>query len=83
MPMLRTYAKPVEDTVTVKVPREYAACSFQVILVPCNTEPKPEVANDIHIFDKLHSDWGGTGGIDEISASLRASRHTNRTSPVW
>ena len=47
--------------------------SLQVILVPCNAKPKHETANNIHVFDALHSDWGGPGSVDEIAASLRES----------
>ena len=83
MPMLRTYAQPINDTVMVKIPREYASYSFQVILVPCNVTPRPDPTEDIHIFDSLHTDWGGTGSATEIAAAIRSSRHTDRHSVSW
>ena len=83
MPLLRTYAEPVNDTVMVKIPKEYASYSFQVILVPCNVTPRSNAAADIHIFDSLHTDWGGTGSASEIADSIRSARHTNRQSELW
>ena len=83
MPMLRTYADPVNDTVTVKIPKEYATYSFQVILVPCNVNPRPSASADIHVFDSLHTDWGGAGSAEEIAASIRDSRHTDRQNVSW
>jgi hypothetical protein len=83
MPMLRTYAEPIEDMVTVKIPREYMSYSFQVILVPCNVKPAANSAADIHIFDSLHSDWGGNGSADDIAASIRDARHTERTARTF
>ncbi len=83
MPLLRTYAEPVEDTVTVRIPKEYTSYSFQVILVPCNERPSAKPSNDIHIFDSLHSDWGGSGNADEIAAALRRSRNVDRVAPTW
>ena len=83
MPMLRTYAQPINDTVMLKIPREYASYSFQVILVPCNVTPRPDPTEDIHIFDSLHTDWGGTGSATEIAAAIRSSRHTDRHRVSW
>ena len=83
MPMLRTYAQPVNDMVMVKIPREYASYSFQVILVPCNATPRSGHTEDIHIFDSLHTDWGGTGSATEIADSIRSSRHIDRHSVTW
>ncbi len=83
MPMLRTYASPVDNRVTVTIPKEYAAYSFQVILVPCNATPVRAAKNDIHIFDSLHSDWGGDGTPTEIAEELRAARRTDRLAPDW
>lgn len=83
MPMIRTYAEPVEDTVTVKIPREYSSYSFEVILVPCNVRPNLTSERDIHFFDSLHADWGGDGSAEEIASSIRASRQVNRLTPDW
>lgn len=83
MPTLRTYARPIDDTVMVKIPKEYASYSFQVILVPCRTPPSTTKATDIHIFDTLHSDWGGEGSADEIAESIRCARTVDRSAPTW
>lgn len=83
MPALRTYAKPVNDMLTVKIPREYASYSFQVILVPCGVKPERKTSVDIHIFDALHSDWGGNGTAEEIAESIRASRRVARQTATW
>ena len=34
MPTIRTFATPVNDCVTVRMPREYSSYSFEVLLVP-------------------------------------------------
>ena len=34
MPTIRTFARPVNDSVTVQIPREYRSYSFKVLLVP-------------------------------------------------
>ena len=34
MPSIRTFADPVEDCVTVRIPKEYRMYSFEVVLVP-------------------------------------------------
>ena len=83
MPLLRTYAEPVNDTVMVKIPKEYASFSFQVILVPCNVTPRPNATADVHVFDSLHTDWGGSGSAAEIADSIRSARHTDRKSASW
>ena len=38
---------------------------------------------DIHIFDTLHSDWGGEGSADEIAESIRSTRSVDRSAPTW
>ena len=83
MPALRTYARPVDDMVMVKIPKEYAAYSFQVILVPCSVKPECTPSPDIHVFDALHSDWGGEGSADAIAESIRASRRVERLTATW
>ena len=85
MPTFRTYAKPTDDTVLVRIPKEYASYSFQVILVPCRITHahSDSVAADIHIFDTLHSDWGGEGSADEIAESIRGTRSIDRSAPTW
>lgn len=34
MPAIRTFAEPVNDTLTVRIPKEYRSYSFEVVLVP-------------------------------------------------
>ena len=34
MPPIETIARPVRNRISIKVPREYASYSFQVLLVP-------------------------------------------------
>ena len=34
MPTIRTFAEPVNDVLTVRIPREYRSYSFEVVLVP-------------------------------------------------
>ncbi len=38
---LTTYAKPVNDIVTVRVPDEFGTCVFQVVLTPVEALAKP------------------------------------------
>ena len=43
MPAIRTFAEPVDDMLTVRIPREYKSYSFEVVLVPFvkETRKKP------------------------------------------
>ena len=34
MPAIRTFARPVNDMVTLSIPREYRSYSFEIMLVP-------------------------------------------------
>ena len=34
MPAIRTFAKPVNDMLTLRIPREYRSYSFEIMLVP-------------------------------------------------
>ena len=38
MPPIETIARPVRNRISIKVPKEYASYSFQVILVPLTSE---------------------------------------------
>ena len=40
MPTIRTFAEPVNDTLTVRIPREYRSYSFEVVLVPFDKEKR-------------------------------------------
>ncbi len=50
---------------------------------PINATSHPNAAAGIHIFDSLHTDWGGAGSASEIADSIRSARHTNRQSELW
>ena len=39
--------------------------------------------DDIHVFDGLHSDWGGDEDVVEIASSLRRDRSSSRTVGTW
>ena len=34
MPAIRTFTRPVNDTVTISIPEEYRSCSLEVIVLP-------------------------------------------------
>ena len=34
MPAIRTFTRPVNDTVTISIPEEYRTCSLEVIVLP-------------------------------------------------
>ena len=34
MPAIRTFARPVNDMLTLSIPREYRSYSFEIMLVP-------------------------------------------------
>ena len=42
MPAIRTFAKPVNDSVTVHIPKEYRSYSFEIVLVPVEQEGSGE-----------------------------------------
>jgi len=42
MPVVRTYARPVNDSVTVRVPAAYRSCMFKILLVPVTEEEASE-----------------------------------------
>ena len=46
----------------------------------CNKDTTPE---DVHIFDGLHSNWGGDEDVVKLASSLRSSRSASRTVGVW
>ena len=48
MPAIRTFAEPVNDMLTVHIPREYSSYSFEVVLVPfVKGEHKPNFVDFI------------------------------------
>ena len=82
-------------TVTIDVPQEAGLIfdqealrqqlsAFARILVSAPVFRK-EVSRheDIHVFDGLHTDWGGDADAVEIASSLRGDRSSSRTVGTW
>lgn len=55
MPPIETIAKPVRNRISIKVPKEYASCSFQVLLVPLSPE---------------RTKWRTVGKVDGLSFKI-------------
>lgn len=56
MQTIETIARPRRNRISIAVPKEYAACSFQVILVPLADEPHvPAAAGEGSFVDALLS----------------------------
>ncbi len=53
MPTITTYAKPVNDYLTLRIPEEYRSYSFQVVLIP-----KMEIA-DSQSGETRRPAWAG------------------------
>ena len=82
-------------TVTVDVPqpayphfdqdalrRQLSAFARILVSVPVFRQATAE-REDVHIFDRLHTDWGGDADAVELAASLRSGRATSRTVGAW
>ena len=85
MPTITTYAKPVNDLLTLHIPEEYRSYSFQVVLIP-----KIELDDDVKGSDNRPS-WAGlcenaiTKNVDgpHDMASIRESiKSANRVSAI-
>ena len=82
-------------TVTIDVPQEAGLVldqealrqqlsAFARILVSASVLRKEDSRHDaIHVFDGLHSDWGGDADAVEIASSLRGDRSSSRTVGTW
>ena len=82
-------------TVTIDVPQEAGLVfdqealrrqlsAFARILVSVPVFRKEDSRHDdIHVFDGLHSDWGGDEDVVEIASSLRRDRSSSRTVGTW
>lgn len=55
MPPIETIAKPVRNRISIKVPKEYASYSFQVLLVPLSPE---------------RTKWRTVGKVDGLSFKI-------------
>ena len=77
MPTLTTYAKPVNDIVTVHVPDEFGTCVFQVVLTP--------VESDLH---RLYQKGNATQSVARRGASdsevrAKANRELLELAGTW
>ena len=82
-------------TVTIDVPQEAGLffdqealrrqlSAFARILVSAPAVRKEDSQHeDIHVFDGLHTDWGGDANAVEIASSLRRDRSSSRTVGTW
>ena len=82
-------------TVTIDVPQEAGLVfdqealrrqlsAFARILVSVPVFRKEDSRHDdIHVFDGLHSDWGGDEDVVESASSLRRDRSSSRTVGTW
>ena len=82
-------------TVTIDVPQEAGLVldqealrqqlsAFARILISAPVLRKEDSRHDdIHVFDGLHSDWGGDEDVVEIASSLRRDRSSSRTVGTW
>ena len=79
MPAIRTFARPVNDMLTLSIPREYRSYSFEIMLVP------------VREHDEVLPAWAGlcesamTRNIDgpHDMASIRESvKAVERVDPV-
>ena len=83
-------------TVTIDVPQEAGLVldqealrqqlsAFARILVSAPVFRKEDSRHDddIHVFEGLHSDWGGDADAVEIASSLRGDRSSSRTVGTW
>ena len=47
MPAIRTFATPVNDTLTVSIPKEYQSYSFKIVLFPVRGGEAAAANNDV------------------------------------
>ena len=55
MPPIETIAKPIRNRISIKVPKEYASYSFQVLLVP---------------LQPAKTKWRSVGKVDGLSFKI-------------
>ena len=70
MPAIRTFARPVDDRVTVSVPREYCSYSFEVLLVPVAGQ-SPSWARLCE--DAITKNADGPHDMDSIRESIKTA----------
>ena len=74
MTAIRAFAYPVNDTVTVRIPKEYGSCSFEVFVVPVpahDAEPRPVWAGLCE--DAIARNANGPHDMDSIRASIKSA----------
>ena len=49
--------------------------AFAMFLVASPSATKDAKVNDIHIFDSLHTDWGGAADAHEVAEFIRQARN--------
>ena len=74
MPAIRTVAHPVNNTVTVNIPKEYRSYSFEVFIVPIPTpgaESKPAWAGLCE--DAITKNAYGPHDMNSIRESIKSA----------
>ena len=68
MPPIETIVRPVRNRISIKVPREYASYSFQVLLVP---------------FQPQKAKWRTVGKVDGLSFKIKDNDLFSDDSDEW
>lgn len=74
MTAIRTFAKPVNDTVTVRIPEEYRSYSFEILVVPVSpqdSDPMPPWAGLCE--DAVTKNAEGPHDMDAIRESIKSA----------
>ena len=81
MPAIRTFAKPGNDTVTVRIPKEYRSYSLEILVVPVfsqGSNPMPTWAGLCE--DAVTKNADGPHDMDAIRESILSAE---RLQPLW
>lgn len=82
-------------TVTVDVPqaaylnfdpevlRRQLSAFARILVTTSVVRSEKSACEDVHVFDCLHSDWGGDMDVVELASSLRGSVASARTVESW
>ena len=95
MPAIRTFARPVNDMVTLSIPREYRSYSFEIMLVPVREQNatfpawaglcESAITKNGKPYDKLyitHSDLLAGGKLEfQMASSPNKSRGVKTGKP--
>ena len=74
-----TPSAPISDMAALK--KQLTAYAMFLVTSPSPT--KDAKVNDIHIFDSLHTDWGGVADAHEVAESIRQARTNDRKIETW